>query len=155
MSELCILDAMYNDGIDMFRPKAGFTLVELLIVIAIIGILAVVILTSLNDARQQGIDAKIKTEMDAITKRATIDQVSSGTFDTVCGSNGFATSSDILDLFTSINNLASSTAVCNSDTGAYAASVPVGNAHWCVDSTGVRREIGSALGSGVLICPSS
>jgi len=135
----------------------GFTLVELLVVIAIIGILASVILASLGDARDEGIKAKLQTEMDSIAKRAAIDETVTFTYDTVCGSNGITQSSEVADLETSINSLASSTMACNSDTTEYAISVPIGSTHFCIDSTGTKKVIPNALvetvGSEEFSCP--
>jgi prepilin-type N-terminal cleavage/methylation domain-containing protein len=135
----------------------GFTLIELLVVIAIIGILAAVILASLSDARDEGIKAKLQTEMDSIAKRAAIEESQTFTYDTVCGSNGFSQSPVIIDLVSSINSLASSSMACNSDTDEYAISVPIGTEHFCIDSTGVKKEIPDALnetiGSEEFVCP--
>ena len=129
--------------------KSGFTLIELLVVIAIIGILAAVIIASLNDARQQGIDAKVKSEMDTLAKRAAIDESRSFTYNTVCGSNGITQSPIISGLIVSIESLASSTVACNSDTTEYAASVAVGTAYLCIDSLGTKKEIAAALNTAV------
>jgi prepilin-type N-terminal cleavage/methylation domain-containing protein len=52
--------------------KKGFTLIELLVVVAIIGILASVVLASLNSARSKGNDAAIKSNLDDMRGQAAI-----------------------------------------------------------------------------------
>ena len=133
--------------------QQGFTIIELLTVIAIIGILAGIILASLNDARYSGIDAKVQSELEFLAKRAEIESAQHFSYDTVCGTNGVATSSETLAIVTSINAFASSTVVCNGNAAAYAASAPFGTVFWCVDSTGAKKEIPNALTAGQVACP--
>lgn len=58
-----IFDIMYI----MFSSKKGFTLIELLVVVAIIGLLASVIMVSLNSARAKGRDARRMSDIKQIS----------------------------------------------------------------------------------------
>jgi prepilin-type N-terminal cleavage/methylation domain-containing protein len=144
---------MQSFGMTRRNLSRAFTIVELLLVIAIIGILTSVILGSLLDARDDGFEAKIKSEMAVLAKRARVDEAQSLTFDVVCGSNGFSTSSEVGRLITSIEKFSPEPIVCNSDTEAFAISAALSSTtYWCIDSAGKSIPTTAALGVGEYVC---
>lgn len=112
----------------------GFTLIELLVVIAIIGILASVVLASLNTARAKGADAAIKSSINNARAQAELfyDNTSS-TYTGLCADP------TILNIQSAVNN-AGGTFVCSATvaTAYRISSVLKANTaqYYCVDSTG-------------------
>jgi prepilin-type N-terminal cleavage/methylation domain-containing protein len=142
--------------------KSGFTLIELLVVVAIIGILASVVLASLNSARTKGSDAAIKAALSGARAQAELFYDGGQTYASVCSAtNGvqpmvlnalqklksLAVAGDI-----GVNTVAFSygvtgaagNAVCHDDASGWAAMVSlkgsITSSGWCVDSTGASKE---------------
>ncbi len=113
--------------------KRGFTLIELLVVIAIIGILASVVLASLNSARDKGTNAAYKSSLNNMRAQAEIVYDDANrSYDTVCADTNIA------------EVLTDTGAVCIDSATAYSISVDLigsdaGDAY-CVDSTGTSAQ---------------
>jgi prepilin-type N-terminal cleavage/methylation domain-containing protein len=145
--------------------KVGFTLIELLVVVGIIGVLASVVLASLNSARAKGADAAVKANLSEIRTSAELQYdimegcyTNIGTLCTIttpaavlpgpCPASGDA------NIFGS-TGIALQIAGADAAGGFVACSAPEGgeawavvgqyksdvNKAWCVDSTGKSKEV--------------
>lgn len=146
--------------------KKGFTLIELLVVVAIIGILASVVLASLNSARAKGGDAAVKANIAGVRANAELQ------YDTMlgCYSNtgtactattpavvavGACPASGVANVFGFPGIAQQITAAKTAGAGLNSCSATVGGTAyavvsqyksdplkgWCVDSTGKSKEV--------------
>ena len=129
------------------KNQKGFTLIELLVVIAIIGVLASVVLASLNTARTKGNDAAVKSNLSGIRAQAELlyDDASPNDYDAVCGVNGVTQDTNVADAIAAAASAnGAGTVTCGAPTSgaasawAIAADLPGGGA-FCVDSSGTAR----------------
>jgi prepilin-type N-terminal cleavage/methylation domain-containing protein len=150
--------------------RKGFTLLELLVVVAIIGILSAVIMAALNNANTKGKDAAIKSNLkNAITQGEIFyatNTVALNSYTNVCNAGPIGGANTVYNLVLAaakasalasygIDNVpaaSASVATCNDTAGGWAAEVPLksagANQMWCVDSTGKSvQTAGSTLAS--------
>ncbi len=131
----------------------GFTLIELLVVIAIIGILATIVMVSLNTARSKAADASVKANLKAVMTQAELvyDTASPNSYAGVC-----ADTIVVKAIAAAGAQTTGAITVCNNSATAWAASAGVlksAGGYWCVDSVANNKTEVATLPAATYVCP--
>ncbi|MFA6536167.1 MAG: prepilin-type N-terminal cleavage/methylation domain-containing protein [Candidatus Paceibacterota bacterium] len=134
------------------KQGGGFTFIELLISITIIGIFSTIVLGTINSARLKGRDSAIKEQFHSVRTQVSLYQIDNGNYGTANNTGGGAScsasgsvfvSTKIAELLASVQNASGGSAICASDRSKWVASVPLATdatKSWCTDSAGFAGQ---------------
>jgi prepilin-type N-terminal cleavage/methylation domain-containing protein len=148
--------------------KQGFTIIELLVVVAIIGILSSVVLAVLSSAKNKGIDAAVKTNLHTIINQAALFYVDNNntylplgsstafgidtcpTYD-IAGTNMFSKNKFIADAVKEAT-LRGGGNSCYNSASVWAVAVDLkvtADTSWCIDNTGANKQTAFTADSAI------
>ena len=145
----------------------GFTLIELLVVVGIIGILASIVLASLNSTKKRGEDKAVATNLHTVANQAEIFLADNGNSYLPAGGSVFAIATCPVYNASGTNMLSKNKIVadaiaeavlrgngssCYNSSTAWAVAVGLkvtANTSWCVDSTGKSKQVASPPSSSI------
>jgi len=131
------------------KHSQGFTFIELLVAITIIGVFSGVVLGSVNVGRLKGRDAGIKQTFHGLRTQAELFRIDNGNYGTAdntgvsadCATpNSVFATTRIVEMIAKSEEFSGNSAVCASDANKWVASIPLASdatKSWCTDSTGV------------------
>jgi len=155
----------------MNKLKKGFTLIELLVVVAIIGILASVVLAALNDSKNKGADASVKSNLNTIRGQAELFYTNNSnsflpsggsTFNiatcpvySMSGTNMLSKDKVISDAIAEAVKRGANGSSCYNSSIAWVIAVGLKSdaaLSWCVDSGGMSKQVATAAPINGTVC---
>ena len=147
--------------------KGGFTLVGLLVVIAVITILASIVIIAATSFRNKGKDGRITVQMDQIKKAAGIIFSEQGNYSSPVSVSCSTTNPNIDTLCTDINTYAPATVNLFSSATTYCGYAQLNSlmggstSYYCIDYTGISKKTttnpggvsGQCKTGGTYVCP--
>lgn len=150
--------------------KKGFTLLELLIVVAIISILSLAVLAALGNAKNKGVVAGVQSNLHNAISQAEVfyntNTAAPNSYTGICTQpgpvGGAKTLAELVTAAGKVVGLASYAtdgigngiaATCNDSVSAYAVEVPLNGSTvlspkmWCVDNTGKAKQESTSIGA--------
>lgn len=127
------------------NKSKGFTIIELLVVVAIIAVLASIVLVNVTSYINKGKDSAIKGNM------ASVQVSAAAYFDTNGNYTSLGSDSNVSAAVSSINSAyGSGTASVLTSATAWCLQAPLkaGGSNWCVDSTGYKGTVGTSKCTG-------
>jgi prepilin-type N-terminal cleavage/methylation domain-containing protein len=140
------------------KNKSGFTLVELLVVVAVIGLLAAVVAVSTTAAKSKGADAAAKRDLASIRIQANLYYTNNsnayGAITALCSAGMYSADTIMANAITHATT--NSTAIaCNTGPTdqifAVAVTLKTGTGYYCVDSANAGKFISTATASSGLV----
>ena|SRR3989344_8072656 len=145
------------------KNRKGFTIIELLVVVAIITVLAAIVMTNVTSYINRGKNAAVRANMSTLLTNSAVwfdlPSLGSGTYD------GFCASSTATNAMTEANDASGGVSICveHTDNSKFCACSPMkttsaepANSFFCVDNTGNKKTYtGQAAGYCTTACPNA
>ena len=132
---------LFNLNKMSIKKSRGFTIIELLVVVAIIAVLAAIVLVNVTSYINKGKNASIKGNLATTLINSAVYYDSNGSYTNFCTNVGYTNPASAI-------TAAGGTPLCNVNTGGTAmcaCSTQVGSSNtFCVDSTGAKKETATA-----------
>ncbi len=130
------------------KKQKGFTLLEVLVVVALIGIFASIVMVALNTSRDKGRDSSIRADLAGMRSQSQLYFTNNNNFASTdiatCGSGIFTVTKTNQGLFEALAEIekqnGTNSAVCAAGQTKWAVSSPLHNGtSWCVDHQGSSK----------------